>query len=137
METKGQRRSALPFVILILLVIAIGGRSLESGPATRPPSRSAAPASHLVTYSVIGTGGAREASLTLENEQGGTEQRDVRLPYSVSFQAAPGQWVYLSAQNLSQHGGVICEIEVDRAPWKRSESEGFASIASCSGSVGQ
>jgi hypothetical protein len=49
-----------------------------------------------VTYEVDGT--ATYATLTTINQNGGTEQNQVKLPFAVTFYARGGQPVYLSAQ---------------------------------------
>ena len=56
----------------------------------------AAPILHNISLRVTGT--ARVAMITYGNAQGGTEQRDVSLPWAVNYQMAP----YTSASILAQ-----------------------------------
>ena len=89
-----------------------------------------------VRYTVKGK--ATKADLTLENQLGGTEQKkDVPLPYELNFQATPGQFLYISAQNTtdSTHTSITCEIRVNGVVTEKSVSDGQYSIATCSGSA--
>lgn len=81
------------------------------------------------------SGSSSSASLSYSNEGGGTEQRDVRLPWSKNFVAAKGSHLYISAQNDStrDESTVIVEIKVNGVAVKRSEAEGKYKIASASG----
>jgi hypothetical protein len=87
-----------------------------------------------ITYKVSGT--TTSASLTYENADGGTEQCDVTVPWSLSMKVPRGQFVYLSAQNQHASGTIKAEILVDGKAWKSSESQGAYVIASASGSAG-
>ena len=49
-----------------------------------------------VAYQVDGT--AKYVNLTLTNKDGGTEQKQVKLPFELTFYARSGQFLYLSAQ---------------------------------------
>jgi hypothetical protein len=100
----------------------------------RPP---AVQTSTSITYTVTGGNGVGKASLTYVNAQGGTEQMEVTtLPWSKSFTVSRGTFVYLSAQNTSNTDGTIsCEITANSASFKKSQSSGVATIASCSGSA--
>lgn len=51
-----------------------------------------------VEYDVDGT--AKYANLTCTNEKGGTDQKQVRLPYHDGFYAKGGSFVSLSAQKV-------------------------------------
>jgi hypothetical protein len=86
-----------------------------------------------VVYEVSGS--ARSASLTIQNEQGGTEQMTVALPWSRSMSVQPGAFVYVSAQNQDGSGSVTCDIKVDGVSLQSSTSSGAYVIAGCSGSV--
>ncbi len=88
---------------------------------------------YTVTYKMSGT--ARRADLTYQNAQGGSEQKEVALPWSISFSATDGQFVYLSGQNTGEYGSVTCAILLNGTSVKQSTSEGAYKIASCSGKV--
>lgn len=93
------------------------------------------PGTKMVIYNVDGLDGATRASLTYTNEQGGTEQVEVTLPWRKVLSVPRGQFVYISAQNQGATGGVSCDIRVDMQLFKHSESRGAYVIASCSGST--
>jgi hypothetical protein len=81
------------------------------------------------------TGTAYSASLTYQNADGGTEQKDARLPWEWSFAAVSGQFVYISGQNAASSGSVTCAILLDHVVVKTSTSDGAYTIASCSGKL--
>lgn len=92
-------------------------------------ARSNSSATRQAKYQVSGTG---LASLTYSNAQGGTEQKEVQLPWSTSFAVRDGAFLYLSAQNKEEHGSITVDILVDRQILKTSTSEGGYTIASAS-----
>jgi hypothetical protein len=93
---------------------------------------SSSPATHNVIYQLRGT--ASLASVTIENESGGSEQHSVSVPWTKEFKAREGQFLYLSAQN--QGWGVLeATIYVDGQPLQRAETTDQFGIASASGSV--
>ena len=121
---------SLTFAVLIiaLAALACGGSSGGNSQPAAPP-----PTIHKVTYKVEGTGSAG-ISLTYSNEGGDTAQEKTRLGWSKEFSAAPGQFLYVSAQRADPGDGVIsCIITVDGQEFKRTESKGEFVIASCSG----
>lgn len=87
-----------------------------------------------VTYKVSGSG---PASLTYEDE-GGTAQEKVVLPWAKTITKKGGDFLYISAQNEDEHGGTIeATIEADDHPLKTSSSSGRFTIASTSTSCCQ
>jgi hypothetical protein len=88
-----------------------------------------------VTYVV--TGSTNRASVTYSNSQDNTEQRDVLVPWEVTYTMAAGQFAYVSAQNDNDWGTIECVIELDGVAWEQAKSSGAYKIASCSGSVGK
>ena len=84
-----------------------------------------------VTYDVVGEG-TQSASLTYENEEGGTEQQEVRLPWTKSFTGRPGSFLYISAQNKSGSGSITAYISINGHTRKTSSSSGGYVIASAS-----
>ena len=87
-----------------------------------------------VKYEVTGT--AQSASLTYQNKDGGTSQEsDVVLPWTYSFEGESGDFVYISAQNSGETGSVITTIYRDGDVFKTSTSTGAYVIASASGSL--
>lgn len=84
-----------------------------------------------ITYRIKGS--ASRVSLTYNNAQGGTEQKEARVPWEISFNARSGAFLYVSAQNNGSMGTVTCEILVDGLVVRTSTSEGAYKIATCSG----
>ncbi len=95
---------------------------------------TAKPERYRVEYRVTGT--ASRASLTYENETGGTEQHTVSIPWSEVMFVNEGDFAYISAQNKGERGSVECQILLNGKVWKQAKSSGAYVIASCSGSVG-
>ena len=120
---------------LLLVVIAFAMLYVIfgcGGTSSYPPPKSG----YTVKYEVRGDGCYR-ASLTYSNAQGGTEQYDVKLPFSKSYLMKLGDFAYVSAQNDNDRGKITCRIYVDGVEWKKSTSSGAYVIASCSGLVGR
>jgi hypothetical protein len=73
------------------------------------------PGARQVEYEITGT--IHYANLTRKNADGGTEQRQERLPYSDKFFAAPGTSLYLSVQKArvtkTEDGFVTRTVVVD------------------------
>ena len=122
----------LSVILLLIVAVALGG----CGEVATPTVRVSRPATTSIIYYVEGTDGVNRASLTYENEQGGTEQLDAPLPWRLVLTVKPGQFVYVAAQNTSGvNGGISCEIVANTTSFKKSQSRGVAVIASCSGSA--
>ncbi len=83
-----------------------------------------------VTYTVSGT--ATSASITYQNEGGGTSQVKVTLPWTHVIHSPSSNFLYISAQNEGQFGDISCEIKVDDNIVKTSTSSGAYTIVSCS-----
>lgn len=95
-----------------------------------PASSSAAPLAHRVFYRA---NGPAAISITYANENGDTAQSDPEdRQWTKSFEAPPGQFLYVSVQNKGQSGGVQCEITVDGVMIKQTKSQGEYVIATCS-----
>lgn len=87
-----------------------------------------------VKYEVTGT--ANTVDVTYENEDGGTSQEsDVSVPWSYTFDGEPGDFVYISAQNQGESGSVTVTIYTDGDEFKSSTSEGSYVIATASGTL--
>ena len=92
---------------------------------------------HIVTYVVDNQDGSAEggrASITIENGTGGTEQDDVTLPWKKEFTPEPGQFLYVSAQNIASYRGIgiKASILVDGVTLRHAESGAEYGIASVS-----
>ena len=123
-------------IATIVFIIAIVWLFSSLGDSGRTPIPTPRPTTFEIMYQVRGEGTDR-ASLTIENETGGTEQTDVFLPWMKRFTAEAGQFVYISAQNDSDGGSISCLITADDEVIESAESDGAFAIASCSGSVGR
>lgn len=111
-------------LILALAILACGGSQQAAPPAKRS-----------VEYR-IETGTPKEISITYQNAGGDTSQEKTNSPWSKKFDAAPGQFIYLSAQLLGTGAtSITCIVMVDGKEFKRTESKGEFVIASCSGQV--
>lgn len=133
-----KRASPLAFVLLTLVFLGAGwiffsGATTPSRTTSGPGRSAPVSARRQIEYRVTGT--ASRVSLTYQNGSGGTEQKDVALPFNTSFTTASGSFLYLSAQNNGDRGTVICTISVDGAVFKTSTSDGAYKIAGCSGSA--
>jgi hypothetical protein len=115
--------------VLITLLFLWGGWQFLVAPGMRVANRGA----YSVTYRVSGT--TPSAGLTLQNASGGTEQKDVSLPWESSFKASDGQCVYISAQKSTEMGTIHCEILLNGSVVKSAEANAAYGIASCSGRI--
>ncbi len=92
------------------------------------------PKAHYVTYVVGGSSG--DYNITYQNENGGTSQiQHINNNWQYKFDARPGTFIYLSAQNNNDYGSVRVEIKIDGTLFKTSNSEGAYVIATSNGSV--
>lgn len=124
------------FLFLALLALVVGwfacrGSGSSGGSVNNPPVKS----TYSVKYEVSGSPVKESASLTYENETGNTEQKDVTMPWTETFTAAPGDFLYVSAQ-IDGNGTITCKIYLDGVVWQEATSRGEFVIASCSGSAG-
>lgn len=121
---------------LISLVVVCGvaiGVLLSLGDGKRRAVVPVVADSYAVTYSV--TGSAEEASVTYENESGGTSQKRVRIPWTETFSAAPGKRLYLSAQNQHRAGTIEVKLQLDGKTVQDASSNEEFGIAKVSGRI--
>lgn len=120
-------------LILLFVGLAIIGSLTSNNTSSRSSSSTdTRPVDYSVTYLVGGT--ASEAALTYQNEQGGTQQEKVRVPWQKSFRMQRGGFLYISAQNQGSYGDITVQITVNGSEFKRSTASGGYTIASASGS---
>ena len=91
--------------------------------AAAEQAEAARQVAHSVTYVVKGNG--TSAALTYANEQGGTVQETVRVPWHTSFDVRAGAFLYLSA-TTAYGDGVAVEILVDGSEFKRAAGSASA-----------
>ena len=129
----------LPGIVIFLIVIVVVGLAWFGNNLLNPRASSpAAPvnsggAAYHVTYRL--TGSARTADLTIQNASGGTEQKTVRLPWSLNFDGRDAQFLYISAQNTGATGTLKCEILLNSTVVQTADADGAYKIASCSGKI--
>jgi hypothetical protein len=91
-----------------------------------------------IRYEIVGSG-VTEVSLTWENDQGGTNQGDYSLPFKKIYtNFKSGDFLYISAQisqPTSGAGSISCNIYEGDTLISKGDANGFASIASCSGTA--
>jgi hypothetical protein len=120
-------------IVMVALAVWIFGSGNGGSGGNYIPLVTSPPRLVTVVYKVGGT--ASRASLTIENESGGTEQFTVSIPWTKSFQVSPGSFVYVSAQNEGDHGSVTCTITSNGVIVQSANSTGAYVIAGCSGSA--
>lgn len=86
-----------------------------------------------VKYEVRGS--AVSASLTYQNQSGGTDQKTANLPWTLVFKGQRGAFVYISAQNQRDYGRLYVAIYVDSQLMQQAESNSPYGIASASGQL--
>jgi len=91
------------------------------------------PGVHTVEYEIDGS--ASLAAITARNPAGGTEQHEVRIPYSRTFYVRSGAFLYLSAQKKSAEGTVHVTVRVDGKILQQATSSSPYGIATASGRV--
>jgi len=116
----------LPLMIVLLILSCSKKKEDESG--------GSGEVVYQVKYEVTGT--AKTVFVTYVNESGGTSQEsNVSLPWSYTFTAKPGDFVYISAQNEGETGSVTVTIYKNGSIFKTSTSSGAYVIAEASGSL--
>lgn len=134
--------------IAFALAVLLGYYGLQKdlgrtfAPQSSPPPPAAAPpqvaapqvkATSTIVYEV--TGSTDSASLTYRNASGGTDQMEVSLPWSKTFEAAPGAFLYLSAQNQNDYGALRVQVKVDGIVAQEGETNAEYGIATASGKL--
>lgn len=105
-------------VAVFALLVALAGCDVLTGQSN-------------IEYRVSGT--ATRASLTYETEGGGTGQvSSAAIPWSYSFKAKKGDFLYISAQITSNSGTITTAIYKGGKEIETASSSGFASIATAS-----
>jgi hypothetical protein len=108
-------------IVVSLMIMACSFGCISSHPT----------ADYKADYDVVGEG-TGSASVTYTNQSGGTEQRDVRLPWHESFPVRSGDFLYISAQNKNGSGSITIYISINKQTRKTASSEGAYVIASSS-----
>ena len=98
------------------------------------------PKSSVVTVRYRTEGSAPYGDITYATPTGTGQQSKSEIPMKtksgnigLSYKMSSGDYLYLSVQNGTEEGSVVCIIEVNGVEVARNESSGAFSIASCSG----
>jgi len=85
---------------------------------------------------VISGNDVSAVSLTWENDMGGTDQGDYKVPFCKPYSGfRPGDFLYISAQIISGDGKIKCQIYDGTTLISEANASGFPSIATCSGTA--
>jgi hypothetical protein len=116
-------------VVPAIVVLAIIGAMVSDEPGGSSSTRAGGRA---IEYRVQGM--ATRVSVTYQNAQGGTSQEaDVSVPWSITFECRRGAFLYISAQNQTESGSVRVQILKNDAVFNESESSGGYTIAQANG----
>lgn len=109
-----------------------------STPDLRSPFEKCVQSGQGVRYVISGSG-VEAVSLTWENDTGGTNQGDYKVPYCKTFTGfGHGDFLYISAQIVaptSGAGSITCRIYDGTSIVAEASAHGFASIATCNGTA--
>lgn len=111
-------------IIATALALTMMGCASNTAPSTTTGS---------VTYAVTGT--AKHVSLTYNGAGGGISQSGATLPYSLTFTATTGQFLYISAQidTSPDTGSILVSVTKNGALVQSATAVGFPNIGSASG----
>lgn len=132
--SRGLALAIIAVACTALLTVSLAGCSMLG--STTAPTQPA-PVSKTITYEITGRK-VQTVSLTWENNTGGSEQGDYKLPFRKTYTMNTGDFAYISAQIImptSGAGSIEARIYVDGVEKYYAQASGFPSIASCNGSV--
>lgn len=108
---------------------------LTATPDTRSPFDKCARSGKDIRYVISGSN-VDAVSLTFENDTGGTDQGDYKIPFCMTYyKFQSSDFLYISAQISSGSGSIKCQIYDGNTLIAEANANGFASIATCSGSA--
>ena len=129
---KGLRILIVCLIGLFLLCRCFNEAS-KSTTTTRSSSPTSQPTMRKVEYIVTST--ISEYGITYNNQDGNTEQHDIRVrEWSKTVTVRSGYFAYISAQ-IGGNGKITCQIKLDGVVVESATSNGKYVIATCSGSV--
>ncbi|MDY6957652.1 MAG: hypothetical protein SVK08_00710 [Halobacteriota archaeon] len=127
----------LPFLVVAIAGILIMGFIVVLGVVWFGGSVADSVSPHNIKYEVAGiVPGEGLVDVTIQNENGDTSQfSGVPIGWTYEFEAQPGDFVYVSAQNKQDDGIIIVSIYVDDVVRESNKSEGAYVIAAASDTV--
>lgn len=133
-ETSEARRTRIA-----LTQDAAPTRTPNLAPAATPDKRTlfekCAQSGIGVRYAISGEN-VSVVSITLENDAGGSDQGDYKVPFCRKYRDfQTGDFLYISAQISTGSGNIKCQIYDGSTLIAEGNASGFASIATCSGSA--
>jgi hypothetical protein len=128
-------------VLMIFYVLGVFNTSNDSrsSSSSRTQSSTSPPSTYSIRYRVRGKttiGRDADASITYFNQSGNMEQIEVRLPWTKSLKAKPGQILGVTAQVQTKDSSITCEIYQDDKLIEKADSSGDFVIAMCNGLAG-
>lgn len=96
------------------------------------PSCNAITGASDIEYTITGT--AQRVSVTYESGDGTSQLSGASVPWSYSFKAEKDEFLYVSAQIVSNTGSITVSIKKNGRDYKSATASGFAAIATASGS---
>lgn len=135
MEEGSKAQNVVAGILLVFSALLVGVTGLKyasQGPTPTPVE--AREIKHTVVYSVTGRN-VDKASITYQNEQGGTDQKTVFLPWSETFSVKDGASLYLSAQMDNDRGDIFVSLSVDGKVLQKAEASQDYGIASVKGTA--
>jgi hypothetical protein len=135
-QQKPKRTTEIVLISLVIVMICCVASIFayqNRGSITNSADDTIRSSGNEVEYRLFGS--TNLASITMQNETGGTEQLNVNIPYSKKLTMNSGDFAYISAQNQNDSGSISCEIWINGKKLKESHSDGGYAIASCSGYI--
>lgn len=113
------------WLVAIAVLVLLGATISLLGPTGEPSVIESG-------YVVDGTAGAL-ASVTYRNVSGGTEQKTVTIPWTLTMAPRAGAFLYISAQKQESYGTVTVTVYSGGDKLQTAESNSAYGVASASG----
>ena len=113
----------------------LGERHTSSSTDAQTPFEKCVDSGRGVRYVIAGEG-VSGVSLTWKNDSGGTDQGDYNVPFCKTYSGfEDSDFLYISAQIIQGGGHISCYVYDGVSVIAEANANGFASIATCSGSA--
>lgn len=134
-QTRLRSDTFIAIGIVIVALIVVGVAAVSARSQVDPFQRSSPAPSALKAVKYFVGGSVRTANITYTNASGGTEQRSVRLPWSLAMEKPAGSFLYAAAQKQDEDGSIQAVIYVDGQIVQQAQSDTAYGIATASGRV--